>query len=110
MFLYVSYAMPILAGLLSEGKSWTEFGPFKLGALSKPIAILSLLGTLVVIFVGIQPPNNLLISYGIGLIILMLVLWFGVARTRFPGPPIGDAAIAARRAEIAAEEAAVGEA
>jgi len=110
MFLYISYAMPILAGLLSEGKSWTEFGPFKLGALSKPIAVLSLLGTLVVIFVGIQPPNNILISYGIGLIILMLVLWFGIARTRFPGPPIGDAAVAARRAEIAAEEAAVGEA
>ncbi len=110
MFLYISYAMPILAGLLSEGKSWTEFGPFKLGALSKPIAVLALLGTLVVIFVGIQPPNNILISYGLGLIILMLVLWFGLARTRFPGPPIGDAAIAARRAEIAAEEAAVGEA
>ncbi len=110
MFLYVSYAMPILAGLLSEGKSWTEFGPFKLGALSKPIAVLALLGTLVVIFVGIQPPNNILISYGLGLIVLMLVLWFGVARTRFPGPPIGEAAVAARRAEIAAEEAAVGEA
>jgi amino acid transporter len=109
MFLYISYGMPILAGLLSEGKSWTEFGPFKLGALSKPIAILALLGTLVVIFIGIQPPNNILISYGLGLIILMLVLWFGVARARFPGPPIGAAAVAARSAEIAAEEAAVGQ-
>jgi amino acid transporter len=110
MFLYVSYGMPILAGLVSEGKSWTEFGPFKLGALSKPIAILALLGTIVVMFIGIQPPNSILINYSLGLIALMLVLWFAVARSRFPGPPIGDAALAARRAEIAAEEEAVGQA
>ncbi len=109
MFLYVSYAMPILAGIFAEGKTWTEFGPFKLGALSKPIAILSVLGTLVVIFIGIQPPNNILINYGIGLIVLMLILWFGVARRHFPGPPIGAAAVAARAAEIAAEEQAVGQ-
>ncbi len=46
----------------------------------------------------------------LGLVILLLVIWFGVARTRFPGPPIGAAAVAARAAEIAAEEQAVGEA
>jgi hypothetical protein len=39
--------------------------------------------------------------------VLMLVLWFGVARTRFPGPPVTREAIAARAAEIAAEEKAV---
>ena len=110
MFLYVSYAMPILAGIFAEGKSWTEFGPFRLGAWSKPIALLGILGTLVVIFIGIQPPNNILINYGLGLIVLMLVLWFAVARRHFPGPPIGAAAVAARAAEIAAEEHAVGEA
>ena len=110
MFLYVSYAMPILAGIFAEGTRWTEFGPFRLGALSKPIAVLAVLGTLVVIFIGIQPPNNILVSYGLGLIVLMLVLWFGIARQRFPGPPIGSAAVAARAAEIAAEEQAVGEA
>jgi amino acid transporter len=110
MFLYVSYTMPILAGMLSEGKTWKEFGPFRLGVWSKPVAVLSILGTLVVMFVGIQPPNDILITYGLGLVVLMLVLWFGVARTRFPGPPIGEAAIAARAAEIAAEEHAVGQA
>ena len=44
LFLYVSYAMPIAAGLVAEGKTWTEFGPFRLGVWSKPLAILSLLG------------------------------------------------------------------
>jgi amino acid transporter len=109
MFLYVSYAMPIAAGIFAEGKHWSEYGPFRLGIFSKPLAILSVLGTLVVIFVGIQPPNNILINYGLGLIVLMLVLWFGVARRHFPGPPIGAAAVAARSAEIAAEEQAVGQ-
>ena len=33
MFLYISYAMPIAAGLVAEGKTWTEFGPFRLGRL-----------------------------------------------------------------------------
>ena len=44
MFLYISYAMPILAGLLAEGKSWTEFGPFRLGVFSKPFAVITVLG------------------------------------------------------------------
>jgi amino acid transporter len=39
IFLYVSYAMPIAAGLFAEGKAWTEFGPFRLRGLSKPFAI-----------------------------------------------------------------------
>lgn len=107
MFLYISYAMPIAAGLFAEGKTWTEFGPFRLGVLSKPLAVLTILGVFILIYIGIQPPNDILISYGLGLIALMLVLWFGVARTRFPGPPISREEIAGRAAEIAAEEEAV---
>jgi amino acid transporter len=106
MFLYISYVMPVAAGLFAEGKSWTEFGPFRLGALSKPLAVLSIIGAFILIYIGIQPPNNILISYGIGLIILMLVLWFGIARTRFPGPPVGEA-IPGRMAIISAEERAL---
>ena len=40
---------------------------------------------------------------------LLLVIWFGLERRRFPGPPIGDM-IAKRQAEILAAERAVGEA
>jgi len=102
--------MPIGAGLLAEGKTWTEFGPFRLGALSKPLAAISVLGGFAIIYIGTRPPNDILDSYFVGLLVLLAVIWFGVARTRFPGPPIGAAAVAARTAEIAAEEAAVGEA
>ncbi|HEY0291314.1 MAG TPA: amino acid permease [Hansschlegelia sp.] len=107
LFLYISYAMPIAAGLLAEGKTWTTFGPFRLGAFSKPMSVLVLLGTLVLMYAGIQPPFDILINYAIGLVVLLLLLWFGLERRRFAGPPIG-AAIAKRQAEIAAAEASLG--
>jgi amino acid transporter len=108
LFLYVSYAMPIAAGLVAEGKTWTEFGPFRLGIWSKPLAVIVLLGTLILMYAGIQPPFDILISYAIGLLVLLVVLWFGLERRRFKGPPIG-AEIARRQAEIAAAEKAVGQ-
>lgn len=107
MFLYISYAMPILAGLFAEGKSWTEFGPFRLGALSKPFALITVLGAVLIIYIGTRPPNDILVNYLIGLLVLLAVIWFAVARTRFPGPPISAAEISARFAEIAAEEQAL---
>jgi amino acid transporter len=107
MFLYISYTMPVLAGLLTEGRSWKEFGPFRLGAFSKPLAVISVIGSLLIIYIGTRPPNDILDSYFIGLLILMAVIWFGVARTRFPGPPITAAQVAARAAEIMAEEKAL---
>jgi amino acid transporter len=108
LFLYVSYAMPIAAGMVAEGKTWTEFGPFRLGILSKPIALVALIGVLFVMFAGIQPPFDILINYAVGLLVLLLVIWFGFERKRFQGPPIGDM-IARRQAEIRAAERAVGE-
>ncbi len=107
MFLYISYSMPILAGLFAEGKTWTEFGPFRLGGLSKPFAIITVLGALLIIYVGTRPPYDILDNYFIGLLVLLAVIWFGIARTRFPGPPINANEIAARSAEISAEEAAL---
>ena len=109
MFLYISYALPIAAGLVAEGKTWTEFGPFRLGVWSKPIAVLSLIGVALIAYAGIQPPFDILINYAIGLFVLLLVIWFGFERKRFQGPPIGDM-IARRQAEIRAAELAVGEA
>jgi amino acid transporter len=107
VFLYISYAMPVLAGIFVEGKSWTKKGPFQLGAFSKPLAVLTVLGAIVLFFVGIQPPNDKLIWYTVGLLVIMAILWFGIERKRFPGPPIGDV-IAKKQAEIAAREKALG--
>ena len=108
VFLYISYAMPVAAGIFAENRSWTDFGPFRLGALSKPFAVITVLGVLVLIYAGIQPPNDIIVSYAIGLVVLLLALWFGLERRRFQGPPVGRD-IAARQAEIALAERAVGQ-
>src|SRR5258707_6955390 len=47
VLLYISYVMPVAAGLLAEGKAWKEKGPFNLGTLSKPLAVLAIIGGLV---------------------------------------------------------------
>jgi amino acid transporter len=109
LFLYISYAMPVAAGLLAEGGSWTTFGPFRLGGLSKPFAVLVIIGVLLLAYGGIQPPNDILINYALGLLVLLLVLWFGIESRRFKGPPVGEA-IARKQAEIAAAEKALAQA
>jgi len=106
VFLYLSYAMPIGAGILAEGKSWTTKGPFQLGVWSKPLAVIVVLGALLLYFIGVQPPNDKLVWYTVALLGIMAIIWFGAARSRFPGPPIGEE-IRKRQAQIAAEEAAV---
>jgi amino acid transporter len=108
MFLYISYAMPVAAGLVAEGRTWTEFGPFRLGVWSKPVAAIVVVGVALLAYVGIQPPFDILIDYAVGLLVLLLVIWFGFESRRFQGPPIGDM-IRKRQAEIRAAEAAVGE-
>jgi amino acid transporter len=106
LFLYISLAMPVAAGLLAEGKTWKEFGPFRLGVWSKPLAVITVLGVLVLMYAGIQPPFDILINYAIGLVVLLLVLWFGIESRRFKGPPVGEE-IARRQAVIAAQEKAL---
>ncbi len=104
MFLYVAYVMPTAAGFFAEGRSWKEFGPFRLGALSKPFAVIATLGGLGIIYIGIQPPNDILITYVVALVVLLGLGWLLLERKRFPGPPVGEQ-VAARQAAIRAEEA-----
>lgn len=106
VFFYISYAMPIAAGFLAEGKGWTTFGPFRLGVWSKPLAAVTVLGVLLIAFIGLQPPNDILVSYAIGLVVLLALGWFVSERRRFVGPPIGET-IARRQAVIAAAEQAL---
>ncbi|QDQ25817.1 amino acid permease [Chitinimonas arctica] len=88
VFLYISYVMPIAAGIFAEGRSWTRKGPFDLGVWSKPIAVLATLGGATLAFVGIQPPNDKVLYLILGLGVMMLVGWWGLGeRKRFQGPP-----------------------
>ncbi len=105
VFLYISYIMPIVAGLFAEGRTWKEKGPFNLGALSKPNAILAIIGGTILMWVGFQPPNDAVGRLIIGLVVFLVVLWFILERVApFEGVPQGDK-ITARQGMIAETEA-----
>jgi amino acid transporter len=104
VFLYISYIIPVAAGIFAEGKTWKQKGPFDLGMLSKPIAVIAVLGAFVLAWVGFQPPNQLVGYLIIGLLVFLIVLWFASERTRFLGVPEGDR-IKERQKMIAETEA-----
>jgi amino acid transporter len=88
VFLYISYIMPTAAGILAEGKTWKHKGPFNLGGLSKPIAVLAVLGGGFLVLVGIQPPNEKVLYVTIAMLAVMGLFWFVFGESkRFKGPP-----------------------
>jgi amino acid transporter len=117
MYLYISYAMPVVAGLFAEGKTWKEYGSFRLGGLSKLFAVIVGIGAVVVtiaghIFVPSIPATAEtsfvpgLWIYSLAFVILLGLFWVLSESKRFKGPPMG-AEIAKRQAAIAAAEKAL---
>jgi amino acid transporter len=107
VLLYVSYVMPITAGLFAEGKTWTKKGPFHLGAASKLVALSALIGCLILIWVGIQKPNEKVGYLLVGIVITLVGVWFGHERKRFEGPPLTPDQVAAKQQKITEEEKAL---
>ena len=87
IFLYVSYVIPIALGFLAHGKRWTQMGPWTIGRYYRPLALVAVLGCLVLIVVGVQPPNQQALWIVGGALGLTALVWFGVERRRFQGPP-----------------------
>lgn len=90
VFLYLSYVMPIAAGFLAEGKTWTEKGPFNLGGYSKINAVIAVLVGIVLAITGFFPPNEKVFYLTIAMVVVMVVLWYGFERNRFEGVPEGE--------------------
>jgi amino acid transporter len=109
IFLYLSYVLPTVLGFFAYGRTWTQMGPWHIGRWYRPLAVLAALGCLGLIVIGMQPPNDKALYVVGGAIVLLGLLWFGVARQRFAGPPHGVLSLQ-RQAEIQAEEQAVGQA
>jgi amino acid transporter len=111
IFLFLSFAVPIGLGLMAHGTpKWNKMGPWDLGPVRfKIVAVLALISMVVMFIIGVQPPNDWALYITVGFLVLTAVVWLAFENRRFKGPPIG-AAIEARKAEIAAAEAAVGEA
>ncbi|MBL4928548.1 amino acid permease [Fuscibacter oryzae] len=110
VFLFLSFTVPLVAGLFAYGTAkWPNPGPWAMSAgLYKLVTVLSVVGMAVILFIAVAPPNERVLYVVLGFIALAVVLWVLVENRRFEGPPTGDR-IAARKAAIAAAEAAVGE-
>jgi amino acid transporter len=88
IFLYISYVMPSAAGFFAYGKTWTRMGPFDFGpALFKTLAFISVLGVLLLIWIGVQPPNEKALPVTLITLALLLAGWWSGVRRIFRGPP-----------------------
>jgi amino acid transporter len=88
IFLYVSYVLPIVLGLVAYGRTWTAMGPWTIGGWYRPVAVVCVLFCLLIIFIGVQPPNDKALGICLGALALTGIVWFGWERRRFKGPPI----------------------
>jgi hypothetical protein len=79
--------LPIFAGYLAYGRTWTKMGPWHMGWGYRPLAIISVVGCAGLIVIGVQPPNEIAVKILAGAAIIMFVAWFALERKRFEGPP-----------------------
>jgi amino acid transporter len=110
VFLFLSFTVPLVAALFAYGgPKWPNPGPWAMsGGVYKLVTLLAVIGMGVILFIAVAPPNERVLWVVLGFIALALALWVAVENRRFEGPPTGER-IAARKAAIAAAEAAVGE-
>jgi amino acid transporter len=87
IFLYVSYVVPTAIGVLAYGRWWQRFGPWQLGRWFRPLGVLSVIGCIGLIVIGMQPPNDKAVYVVGGMVIFLVAFWYGRARRTFAGPP-----------------------
>jgi amino acid transporter len=88
IFLYISYLLPVGLGVWAHGRTWTQMGAWSLGAAFKPIALISALLCVVLLYLSVQPPNEKALTFTVGSLVVAGVVWFGLERRRFQGPPL----------------------
>jgi amino acid transporter len=106
--LYVSYVLPIALGFFAYGRTWTQMGPWHLGAWYRPLAGISVAGCVVLIAIGMAPPNDMAFGILLTFSVVLAIYWFGFERRRFPGPPLGGLD-PGRQQAIRQAELAIGE-
>jgi len=106
IFMFMSYGLPVIAGLFAYGRSWTKMGPWDMGPMYRVVGVLAIAATALVFYLGVQPPNDAALMITLVFLAITAVVWFGFERRRFKGPPMGTD-VASRQAEIAAAEKAL---
>ncbi|HSQ54699.1 MAG TPA: amino acid permease [Gemmata sp.] len=108
VLLYISYVLPTAIGAIAYGRWWTAMGPWRLGRWYRLLAVVSVLGCIGLVVIGMQPPNEKVVFVVGGMVAVLALAWFATARRNFPGPPHGIETREQAQA-IAAAEAAVHE-
>jgi len=106
IFIFLSYGLPVIAGLFAYGRTWTKMGPWDMGGAYRIVGVLAIAAIALVFYLGVQPPNDAALWITGVFLLITAVVWFGFERRRFKGPPIGDE-VARRQAQIAAAERAL---
>ena len=87
IFLYAAYGIPIFLGLTTEG--WRNERVWSLGRWSRPIAIVALFWIVVLMFLFSFPTSgNISWPFMVGIVLFLLVYYFGWARRSFQGPRV----------------------
>jgi hypothetical protein len=87
IFLYISYTVPTVLGFFASGNTWREPGPWSLGGLYRPLAVVAAVGCLGLVVIAMMPPYETNVKTLGGAVVLLLVVWWGCERRRFTGPP-----------------------
>jgi amino acid transporter len=86
VFLYLSYLLPVAAAMRAEmAGNWKNKGPFNLAGASIPVAVLAIIGCAVLIFVGVQPPQEKVGYLIVTMLVALAAFWFTMEGNR----PIG---------------------
>jgi amino acid transporter len=105
IFLYAAYAVPIYLGLTTD--AWKAERVWSLGRWSRPIAIVALLWTAVLLVLFSFPTSgNISWPFMVLAVVLLLVYYFAWARSRFQGPRVMGAEEELTEIEREFEEAA----
>ena len=90
IFLYAAYGVVIYLGATTE--EWRTHRVWSLGRWSKPVAYVAVFWVLVLMVLFSFPTSgNISWPFMVGTVVLLLIYYFGYARSRFAGPKIQGA-------------------
>jgi amino acid transporter len=105
IFLYAAYGLVIFLGATTS--EWTQHRVWSLGRWSKPVAYVAVFWVIVLMILFSFPTSgNISWPFMAGAVVLLLVYYFGWARSRFQGPKIMGAEAQLTELEREFEQAA----